>query len=713
VRVLRVAAIAAGIFAYFAGAALTHAQIVQFSGASVVASYTGVIDQYPSEGWTSGFSVYAPSRTYAGNFATIERLSDSTTTTIGYSSGVASASQFNSFCSGTYCYVKTLNDSFGSVEGHENDWSQSTLANMPAIAVAADGLLEVCPTPSSSMANSYSASQSTAKVEMFAVAYAATLDWNGWQANLPYFTITGNLSTSTDTVTSITQSGVASTFQGFSTSGGGIWNPGQPGIEDVTHNGAIWWEDYVGTAAGGATSLTRSLGINSLLNETGDTFQLTNAVIGGPWVVVGPASGAFQTSAYWAFALAPACCDTSAGDIYPILNTSNIGNPTVVGEQMRGKWAVWDWDTYSGTLYYDGNELWSNASSTNVTYSTNVGMTLFSNTNGSENTSNQCFHQMAFINQTAANRATVGSWLGTQFATTTLSTSASSYVDPDGFTIKPEFLPNGANLSGTNPYGNYSVVDANGITWHPQTGGYLHGGMPGNGYATNVVLGACTPGTNCPTKWRYIVDGGDSDVNETQHPRSEMDSVSYGDSGTFASATAAQHWSTFWQFKFEQIPDMVSRGSEWCLSGQIHYNTLSSPPDIFAFDCLDRTSAGQATLVATVNDVNCGSTINIVAGTVYAVEIEGYYNPSGASTTVVKWGPNGGTLTNGCTSTSVASDTGIYAKNGIYTGDVPWRPWKGVVSPQNIIYDSYNQVWSTTAGTFSSYITTQPALPTH
>ena len=472
-------------------------------------TYVGIMDTYPNptQGWTWGWSVYSPSSSYAGNFAVVERLSDHTTATIGYdaTTHTASVSQFNTFCSGTYCFVKTLYDSFGNIAGVENDAAQATLTAMPQIAVAANGKLEICATPNSSMAVPYNAAFSTAKVEAFIVAYAGTNDWNGWQPNLPTFSFTGNLSTANQNITSVVEAGTTTTFENFSTASGGVWNPGQPGVEDVTLNSAVWWENYVNTATGGGTTLAEKQGINNITARTGDTFQITQANLQGPWIVAGPASSTYQSSAYWAFGLGNSA--VYAGDAYSVRNASANDMQNIFGQQMRGRWAVWDFDTSTGTLLYDGTQLSTPTTTANITRGTNVGLTLFSNTNGTQNSSGSCFQQMALINQTAANRVTVASTLSTQFGNAALSTSAASYVDPDGFTIQPEFLPNGP-AGNTNAYGNYSVVDSNGIKWHPQTGGYLHGGMPSAGHATNVILGGCTPPA-CPTKWRWIIDQGD------------------------------------------------------------------------------------------------------------------------------------------------------------------------------------------------------------
>jgi hypothetical protein len=666
--------------------------------ASGATSYTGVIDAYPSQGWSAGWSVHAPSRTYTGAFADIQRTSDNKTMKIGYnSSHVADVTAFNSFCAGTYCYVTTLYDSFGAVERHENDWKQSTLAKMPQIAVGADGLLEICAAPNSSMSNAYSASQSTAKVDMLAVAYASTVDWNGWQANLPHFTIKGNLSTNSHTITNVTEPGVSKTFQGFSTASGGVWNPTQPGVEDVTHNNAIWWQQYAGTATAGSTSLTLGINLNNMLNEKGDTFQLTNAVIGGPWIILGPASSTYQSSADWGFGLT-----NSGGGGYAVFTrNAKSGSWPILGQYIMGTWGVYDWDTYTESLYYDGVLMNAPQTGTNVTYSSHVGSTLFSDAKGGENAVNQCFHQIALVDQVGSNRKTVDAWLEAQFGITPISTIVAKQSTSDGFALRPEFLipypGDGSAGSFAASLGDYSHTDVNGISWQPQNGGYLHSEGPSQAYATNVSQGGCSR-PSCPGLWQFVVNGGDSDLGITQHPRSEINGPSYN-SGT--------HLSIFYEFKVLQMPNMTSQGSEWCIINQVYYGG--------GIDCLDRSNAGQPTLRAFTASGYCGSALRITPGnTVYAVEMEINFNGGSSTEKIYGPAPTGSTLPLNCNlSGAVVSTSTLTLKQGMYTGDVPWLPYQGHANPKDSVVQVANYFVSTKAGEFLGDVNSQPAWPKH
>ena len=112
-----------------------------------------------------------------------------------------------------------------------------------------------------------------------------------------------------------------------------------------------------------------------------------------------------------------------------------------------------------------------------------------------------------------------------------------------------------------------------------------------------------------------------------------------------------------------------------------------------------------------VVETNCGSPIPIVEGTTYAVEIEGYWSTNQTSDTLtINAGTNGATLPVVC---SVAPSAlwdydagGVYLKAGLYRG---W-PWG---NNGTVIERVMNAQLSTTQNAYSSFIQTQPALPTH
>ena len=98
------------------------------------------------------------------------------------------------------------------------------------------------------------------------------------------------------------------------------------------------------------------------------------------------------------------------------------------------------------------------------------------------------------------------------------------------------------------------------------------------------------------------------------------------------------------------------------------------------------------------------------AGTTYAVEIEGYWSADHTSDTLtIHTGANGAALAQICNVGPSAlwdNDTGAYLKAGIYRG-YPWA------NSGTLIERVMNLQLSTTQNAFSSYVSTQPALPTH
>jgi hypothetical protein len=354
---------------------------------------------------------------------------------------------------------------------------------------------------------------------------------------------------------------------------------------------------------------------------------------------------------------------------------------------MRQTLAVWDEDSYSGTIYYDGVQvsggLGSNAS---VTYSTNVGLTLFAAPDGSDGLQNAVFEGFVLINQTAANRVTAAQWLMSQ---SSLASPLANYAAGDGFVYKPELLA--AYPAYANSFGDYTFSDAEGITFAPQQGGYYGPSGPSLGIANNVNNGG--------TQYRFVDQQGDSDIVFNQSERAEMAS-------TTARITPGQYASYFVQFKWESY---TSQNGDWCYQNQIHYDNGSgnpSTPDIFAISCKN----GQLQVIYQNGSTttNCGSPITLTQGVAYALEVEIKYAVSGSDGLDVWIGTNGTSLTHQCTASGALNptDTGAYLKLGVYRG----YPYS---NNGTLVLDEMNEQWSNTANAFSAYRTTQPALPTH
>ena len=641
--------------------------------------YTGFLDTYSSLGATWGFSSYKLSNAYAGNWGSIVRQSDGATTTIGFlSNGNVNVAAFNSFCSNTNCYVTTLNDQVNGINA-----TQTTFSKMPRVIVDTNGTLAVCPQPTSSMATSYSSTVNTPKVQVFAVAQLNYDDSRWSQSTTPSFSITGNVSNGSATITAL------STEVGISTA---AEDPSEPGITDS--GGFLPIAAYISALPSGSTATVGfAPGDQSPTgSQNGDTLTVHNAVIPGAWIVNGPASSSYDSTAYWGVGVGAG--DDAFPSDWVAPRNGTIGYQSeyqsVIGQGMRGQWAVYDYDTNTTQLDYDGVSLGKLTNTTaNVTYSTNVGMSLFSDTNGSESTSNSCFETMVLFPNTEASRTTMAQSLMTEdsisfpFATSTT----------DGFNMTADYLP-GYTSAPNNAFGSSSVgPDVFGLTWNPQSGGYT---WPSIAYATNIG--------NTATMWRFIDAPGDSDINITEAERTEVaESTVY--------VTPGNSFSFFYQFDFEQLPNQQG---DWCYTAQIHYNNALSgadAPDIVTLSCKGDQGQFQTQRTVSGNPVvtNCGSPFTITPGTTYAVVGTGFWSSNHTSDTLtINAGPNGTTLPQICSvgpTTLWDNDTGAYLKAGIYRG-YPWSNTgtiiERVMSPQI----------TATANAFSSYITTQPALPT-
>lgn len=666
-------------FAVLVGAHSASAQIVQFSGAPI---FTGFLDQFSAQGATEYWScTFKSTNAYSSSCGVVQRQSDNATQTINFlSSGKGDVATFNSFCSGTNCYLKSWTGQLNGVT-----FSQATLANMPRAYVNANGNIAACGTPTSSMTTSFNSAVNTAKVHLFAVAKASLADFVYSTPDVPTTAITANLTNGSAAISSM------SSQTGISATAGSPGYQTVPGIVDSA--GALPNAPLTGTT--GRTNLlalptgsTGTMGPSGLTtassSQTGDTLTFTNAVTSGAWIINGPASSSFASSAYWGMGFDSS--EAATLDFPRNAGGNQYGN--FVNNGMRGQWGVYDFDTFTGHLAYNGTDLGTQVSSANVTYSTNVGLTLFSNANGTENASNNCFETMVLFPATEASRVSMAQFLMAQDSITFPFAPATS----DGFTMTGAYVAGdtsaGATVYGQNTYG----PDVLGMSRITEAGGYIY---PSLAFANNI--------NNSTTMWRHILHQGDTDVWPDANERSEVDI-----SSTIASGG---HASMFYQFEFEAIP---TQSGDWCYSGQVHYAAGVIPPDLITFSCLNN----QIQFILQCCDVsaspgqqNCGTATTITVGQVYAVEIELSWSSGGTTdTAVVHFGPNGSPLPQTCSvSGSIWNSSGTRTanmKHGVYRG-FPNR------NAGTIIQRVINAQFSNTANAFSGFIATQPALPTH
>jgi hypothetical protein len=649
-------------------------------------SFSGLLNTYTGATW--GVSAYKLNSSYAGSWGTVQRQSDSATQAIGFlSNGKVDVASFNTFCASTYCYLNTWVDQVNGINASD----ASTAGHKARVIVDENSLLAVCPQPGSKMTTTFSSTVNTAQQHLFMVANLHTLDYKWSQANLPTWVTTGNITNGSANIASMASQ------VGLSTANNQTQLGTSPGIYDsagfIPHASATsgTGQSYLNTLPTGTTGTMAFApgNIGPTGTQTGDTLTITNSVGGGVWIMNGPAGAQFDSVAYWGVGAASASSN-QASDFNAARNGSPVFGQFRIDNGMRSQMAVWDYDTSTTQLNYDAVSLGTIATGGNITYSTNVGMTLFANASGSESASNSCFETMVLYPSTQASRVAMATFLQGQGGNTFPFAPNTS----DGFTMAGSYVPNAYtgpnNAYGQNTYG----PDVLGQSWHPQSGGYV---WPSIARATNI--------NNTATMWRFIVQPGDSDANITIQERSEIDNA--------LVFTPGQHFSIYYTFNFEQYQ---THNGDWCYGGQVHYNDgAGSPgtPDLVTFSCLNGQIQFQTQCCESGGNpvtTNCGSPFTLTVGTTYAVEIEGFWSTNHTTDTItINAGPRGSTLPLICSKGPSAlwdNDTGAYLKAGLYQG-FPWS------NPGTTILRQTNMQISTTQNAFSAYITTQPAEPTH
>jgi hypothetical protein len=654
----------------------------------VAVTFTGLLDQFPSNSPTFGFSAYKFQNAFAGNWGTVQRQSDNATQVISFlSTGKADTATFSSFCSGTNCYAKILTDQINS-----NNPTQATLANMPRVIVNANGNMSVCAQPGSVMPMAFSSTVNTAKQHLFAVVRQGYADRRFHQSDLPTFAFTGTVANGGNTITAM------STQVGMSAANGGSSFVTNPGVTDASNfipnapvTAAVGMAGISSFTSGTAASLNFYPGNIGLLGSASNEAMIyTNAIAGGAWISNGPVGANFQGQAYWGYGVG-----TNGGngsDVSVPLNgatgAGDASNPSMFGQGLRSKWAVVDYDTFTGGTAYDGVVLRSRSSPGNITYSTNVGMTLFGNQSGSENPSNTCFETMILFPATQTQRVSMASFLKTQSALPSLSAPVTS----DGFTMAGVYQPNNFQGNSTIYGGPQFGPDVFSQIWFSETGGYE---WPAAAYATNINNGA--------TMWRFIVKQGDNDTAINGNERTEIGAYNTG------KLAIGDDISLFNQMQFEAIP---TQAAGWCYVQQVHTGSATSAPDLLTASCENDQIQFQYQngTDSAPNTFNCGAAQTLTVGTTYAWQAELHWSTNHTSDTLAIWfGTNGGTLTQICSVSGalfVNDPLGAYIKQGLYRGD----PW---VNPGSITFRSMNYQMAKTANAFSAYRTTQPALPTH
>lgn len=334
------------------------------------------------------------------------------------------------------------------------------------------------------------------------------------------------------------------------------------------------------------------------------------------------------------------------------------------------------------------------SSSTTVTYSGTIKFVVGNNLSYNNGFAGEEFRMVVLYNSTVsnANRDAIVSYIESANSLN-ITPLPWIFTAGNGFTFST-FTPIGYN--GDN------FTDAFGNVWTPEDGGYLYS----NRTATNLS----SPSTT--TLYRVEVRPGDLDVVVNAEERSERNLLSNNN----ATWQRGGSLSEFFQIYFEP-GSCVDVGTGWNFNSQ-HHTGGGGEPDNLTFTAAKSSgfpSIGCDQLQWITQDGSStnlrGSAFSYSRGTWYAVVIHAFWSATGTGDTLEIWmGPNGGTLTKivnlstpqhlfwGSPATDANVKTGAYSHN----------------LNTNFAYQIGNWQYDTvTPNAYTSYITTQPALPAH
>ena len=338
---------------------------------------------------------------------------------------------------------------------------------------------------------------------------------------------------------------------------------------------------------------------------------------------------------------------------------------------------VWDNLSSTVTLRHDAVDIGCSTTSTNISYP--ATQTFYIGNDGS-NTDPFLgkWRALALYSSARADRDSISNFLVNDYAVTKLPTTT---FDSDGFPYTPQYFP-----SFDAPVNIFN------ISQQQHTGGY-----PWSLWIGNVA--------NATTLNRYEVHPFDQNFFDTNE-RAETSGVL---NGTVISP--GSDLEMFAQILIEPGPVQSSAAGGWCDNFQFHYGDGEQlgAPDMLFMSMLDEQFQWVTGRDTTSNAA--GTPMSYTRGVWYAMRISTHISSNHTSDTLQIWmGPNGGTLTqianigsSGIYNTNVWN---AYLKQGIYRG------FPGTYNNSFAVRIANYQV-STTLGAYSSFVTSQPALPTH
>ncbi|WP_407146248.1 hypothetical protein [Bradyrhizobium sp. ORS 86] len=358
------------------------------------------------------------------------------------------------------------------------------------------------------------------------------------------------------------------------------------------------------------------------------------------------------------------------------------------GECRMGKWSIHDLDCNTLELRIDKDVMLAAGSSVDITYPATTKLTLGAD-NGAAHPWAGSIRGFAFYGSvlTSTLRDQVTDFLtdNSSLGVVRLSKTGATTAKLPGFTWSP--------VLDTTWF--TTTTDAQGVQWVNQ-----HGSYPWSCWIANNV-------TNGKPLVRFETRNGDNDFIITSANRTERSSPN-------ALILPGQVRFMFAQFMIEG-PFQDQSGCVWSDIFQVHWDdnsALPNDPDMYGVSVLNNTFQAftQSAEPAPGDFTSMGSPQTLLADTWYAMLLKITFDSnrtSGRSDGFELWfGQNGTTLTKIVNQVGVpiydTSAINAYLKQGNYRGTGNGTNLAQIIANHTL-----------TATDISSYVTTQPALPTH
>lgn len=360
------------------------------------------------------------------------------------------------------------------------------------------------------------------------------------------------------------------------------------------------------------------------------------------------------------------------------------------------EWTTWQYNSNRLLVRANDDLMWDDvtnngASQANVTYSGTGKIYIGMQADGAGN-ANMSWRTIVLYGTTRSDHAAITSYINSRWSVNT--TYPTSYDSGDGFLWTPEYSCSAFFFTAAD--------DANGLRY-----AYENPGMRDNG-SRGPSMAVCNNVTNGKTLYRTAIADFDSDVSITGAERVERD-IRLGASTEITKGDTHERFVQFW------VEPGASMTGTWCYIMQTHYGSGATSPDMYTAKMLNNQIEfiSQRSTV----DTSRSTPAAFSRGVWYALRVRSFWSAGSNNDDLQIWfGLNGTTLTQitNVTGASIYDPgaSGANCKQGIYRGypnfNDPTHANNGVFAIRWA-----NEMFSKSSGAYASFVTTQPALPTH